>query len=1265
MPFARPVGEAPGVAAETTGHSNSPRPARIINSSLKGKIYIRRIGSHNRKMTIMAPFGTAAFGSRVRLSSRTAHRCRAAVLTIFGLLVLAGSAIPTATRGAEPVEGEANLSTSDGYGRLVIKLASDVDTEVSTAGSILVIRFKDPVAVPVEQLPRQAPDYIGSARGDPDGSAIRLSLSRKVTVNTMTAGERLFVDLLPDGWRGPPPGLPAEVIRELSERARAAERALRQQGALAEAKKRPTIRVRALVQPTFVRFVIETPDGVDVSSMLNDQKLMLTFNAPLNFDLADAKLSAPANVSSIDQKITGQATALEMALVGDVDVHSFREDKNYIIDVAFEPSQKPASAATDAPRAAVAAAPSPESTAPARSVSPESRIAPLTSETFAQQAGIDIRQPNEPAVLPDAPQPPGPNATAAAKAEAPKVEAVSKPETSKSASSKSETSKPAAATEAKPADPATVEAVRDSNGLRLNFLFPVNAPAAMFMRADSVWLVFDSTQPIDVDPIRRNGGALISEVRRLPLDKGQAISIRLNRPQMPSLSGDQQGDSTQWSVLIADTMQGSTQALSAIRNIAEPKSANLIIPLAGAGRQHRLLDPDAGDVILVTTAALPVRGFVRRQDFVELSVLESIHGVVIRPGADDLTAETSADKIMIGRPGGLTLSPADGRAERASTAVQPLFAASEWRTNQSVDFVARQDELVTAIASTDPRQRTRARLDLARFYMSRGMYPEAKGVTDLVLADSAGGLADPAAVMVHAIAAILSGRPGLGLKDLADPAMSSNYDPQLWKAVALAKQEKWAEAREKFLNSEIAIVGLPTELQCLVLVEAMRTALEARDYSTAGKRSNDLDTIGVPAELAPGVAVLRGRLSEALGHDQDALAQYQIAAASVNRRAATEAKLNSIALRSKRNELRDADALGELETLALTWRGDKLEVRTLSMLARIYADAGRYREAFDANRTATRLQPNSELARQGQDDSSALFSQIFLSAKGDDLPPVEALGMFYEFRELAPIGRRGDEMIRRLAERLVSVDLLDQASELLQYQIDKRLEGAARAQVAARLAMVYLTNHKPERAIAALRSTRIADLSGELRQQRLLLEGRAQSDIGRHDLALDIISNLVGREAIRLRSDIYWAARRWREASEQIELYYGDRWRDFKPLNAAETGDVIRAAIGYSLAGDGIGLSRFREKYAPLMGAEPDKSAFDAASDLTSGNSGDMGRIAKLAASIDTLDGFLREMKTRFPDAAGKPLPAESSRADPSSTGSLPQIIGFKPVTAR
>ena len=261
--------------------------------------------------------------------------------------------------------------------------------------------------------------------------------------------------------------------------------------------------------------------------------------------------------------------------------------------------------------------------------------------------------------------------------------------------------------------------------------------------------------------------------------------------------------------------------------------------------------------------------------------------------------------------------------------------------------------------------------------------------------------------------------------------------------------------------------------------------------------------------------------------------------------------------------------------------------------------------------------------------------------------------MFFEFRDQTPIGRRGDEMIRRLADRLVSVDLLDQAAELLQYQVDKRLEGAARAQVAARLAMVYLTNRKPDRAITALRSTRIADLSGELRQQRLLLEARAQSDVGRHELGLDIISNLSGREAVRLRSDIYWASRRWRESAEQIELYYADRWRDFKPLNPVEKGDAI-------------GLARFREKYAPLMSGEADRFAFETASKPGAVSSAEFAQIAKMAASVDTLEGFLREMKTRFPDATARaPLPPQTAKGEPVHTGSLPEIVGLRRIEPR
>jgi tetratricopeptide (TPR) repeat protein len=1226
----------------------------------------------------MAPMAAAGFWSLCRVCARTAQLWLAA-----GLVLIASTSSGLAQ--ADPVSGEATLAATGGYARLVIKLAEYVDCEVTAAGSILVIHFKRPVDVPTDKLSEAAPDYIGSVRRDPDGSAIRLSLARRVTINTMTAGERVFIDLLPDTWVGQPPGLPVEVIRELSERARAAERALRQQRATAEAKKRAPIRVHASVQPTFVRFVVEVPDGVGVSSVLNDQKLTLLFSAALIFDLADAKVAAPANIATIDQKIAGESSAIEIGLIGEVDVHSFREDKNYIVDVAFPQPEKPValpSTAADASHPPAAAAPgaapmtaAPVTAAPTGSEKPAagapaprqaSEIVPPTSEVFAREANIEIKPDAAPKPTPPSEAPMAQKMSPPSEAPMPMHPSQQTPAAAAEAPSKTAPAAAAPLPETRVGDgDAAVDVRRDSDGLRLTFSFAAATPAALFRRADTVWLVLDSTRPIDVEPIRSSGGDVIADVNRLPLARGQAIRIRLNRPQMPSLTGSDQADGTSWTLTFADTMQTPPQPLMALRNITESALAYVTVPLSRPGLLHRLVDPDAGDTIMVVTAPPPIRGFIKRQDFVEMSLLESIHGVAVRPNSDDITAEIAPDKIILGRPGGLTLSSAGVAAQRAPAALQPVFDVAEWRKNQQQNFAARQDALIAAAAAAKPDQRTPARIDLARFYLSRGMYNEAKAVLDLALADSKPSLEDSVALVVHSVASTLMGRPAQGLKDLANPAIGANYDSQLWKALAYARQGKWADAREKFKNAEFAITSLPVDLQRIVIIDAMRAAIEVRDYSGAAKRGSDLEVVGVPPELKPAVSVLRGRLDEALGHDKDALNEYGISAESADRAAAAEARLCEIMLRRKRDEIAPAEALRELETLSVTWRGDAIEVKTLQLMASLYSDAGRYGESLAAARTATRLQPNSEASRAAQDAASALFAQLFLSPKGDDLPPVDALGLFYEFRELTPIGRRGDEMIRRLADRLVAVDLLDQASELLQYQVDHRLEGAARAQVAAHLAMVYLTNRKPDRAIAALRTTRIADLAGELRQQRLLLEARAQSDIGRHDLAIDIISNIAGREAIRLRSDIYWASRRWRESSEQIELYYADRWRDFKPLNPVEKGDVIRAVVGYALAEDAIGLARFREKYAPLMSGDADRAAFETASQPAAADSAEFGAIAKMAASVDTLDGFLREMRTRFPDAtAHAPLPPETAKGDPVSTGSLPQIVGLKQVDA-
>jgi hypothetical protein len=431
----------------------------------------------------------------------------------------------------------------------------------------------------------------------------------------------------------------------------------------------------------------------------------------------------------------------------------------------------------------------------------------------------------------------------------------------------------------------------------------------------------------------------------------------------------------------------------------------------------------------------------------------------------------------------------------------------------------------------------------------------------------------------------------------------------------------------------------------------MRSAIEVGDFSTASIQLNDFQTIGVSHELEPAMAVLIGRLAEGMGRNEDALAAYQTAADSWDRRAAAQGQLRETLLRYAIGDLKRDDVISQLETLTTIWRGDETEIEALQMLARLYTADGRYRDSFYVMRSALAAHPNSDMTRRIQQEAARTFDALFLAGKGDALPAIDALALFYDFRELTPIGRRGDEMIRRLADRLVAVDLLDQAAELLQYQVDNRLQGAARAQVATRLAVIYLMNRKADRALAALRATRTADLTNEVRSQRLLLEARALSDMGRHDVALEVIGNLDGREVIRLRSDIYWAGRHWREAAEQIELLYGERWKDWQPLNDIERSDILRAQLGYALGEDTLGLGRFREKYAAKMAGTPDAHAFDVVSAPLGTSGTEFATIAHAAAAVDTLDGFLRDMQARYPDAsaappsAGQPAPPDAPQA--------------------
>jgi len=1282
--------------------------------------------------------------ARGRTIAKLGLRRRLWLCSKFAAVVILLGAALAAPAVAAPLKTTLTVTTKDGYARLIFAAGEYIDGAARQAGNVLIISFKQPLDVSVERVAAEAPDYIGAARRDPDGKAVRMALQQAVTVHAMAAGDKFFVDLLPSTWSGLPPGLPQEVVDELARRAREAEQLLKRSRNTAQDKKVTPIRVHVATQPTFTRYLFDVPGQTAVTASRVKDRLVLNFDRPVTFDLADAQAALPRAVEEISSEVNQDSSLVRFILAAKVDVRTFREDAGYVVDVdnpAADPNAPPAGAggmgqgsppqtvpaiipgrqgaageggAPPNPAQNLAAqnlaAPNPAAPNPAApSTAAPSLAAPTLAEAAAKvsaaaaapalQFGVPspakmnakpsdnppklVSKPAAPNAAPPPPSPPpspaaakGSPASASAMAPPPAVSAEKAAAAAKPAAPPAVSPQPAAAPapqpgktgDAAPHPPGSGEAGgkiavdlnQQGGDLKLTFAFNSPVGAAVFHRADTLWIVFDAKAEIDLSALDGEPSRTIRGYEFTHSGDADVVRLKLDRPRLSSVAAE----GPVWTVDIGDTVLDPTRALDITRNLIGPGRSSVTIEDAAAQHVHQIADPDAGDKLFVVTALAPARGFIDGKDFIEFHALASTLGVVIEPLADDLSVALAADKIVVTRPSGLALSTSLQTLLHGSGLRPVMFDSQIWGYDREGSYFDRQSHLIDAAAAAPEHKRLAPRLELARFYIARGFYPEAKGALDVALQDESRAAESAAALVLRAVAEIMMNRPDDALADLAQPGVGDQHDAPLWRALAYAQQGQWAAAREAFKSMTAAVATLPVELQRVALKDEMRSAIEVGDFNNASNDLDDFQTIGIPHAMEPALAVLMGRLAEGLGRKDDALAAYRTAADSWDRPAAAQGQLRETVLRYQLGELKRDDVISRLESLTTVWRGDETEIEGLNVLAHLYTEEGRYRDAFYVMRSAMAARPDSSLTHQIQDEAARTFDSLFLSAKGDAMPAIDALALFYDFRELTPIGKRGDEMIRRLADRLVAVDLLDQAADLLQYQVDHRLEGAARAQVATRLAVIYLMDRNPDRALATLRASRVADLSGDLRDQRLLLEARSLSDLGRHELALEVIADVTGRPADRLRADILWAAKRWDESAEQIELMLGDRYKDFAPLDEDERQDVMRAEIGYALAADQLGLGRFREKYAAKMAATPDARAFATVSAPLGTSGQEFTTIAHAAASADTLETFLRDMKARYPDTNAN-TPASEPPAAPPAMSASPLPPDMLPASPR
>lgn len=221
-------------------------------------------------------------------------------------------------------------------------------------------------------------------------------------------------------------------------------------------------------------------------------------------------------------------------------------------------------------------------------------------------------------------------------------------------------------------------------------------------------------------------------------------------------------------------------------------------------------------------------------------------------------------------------------------------------------------------------------------------------------------------------------------------------------------------------------------------------------------------------------------------------------------------------------------------------------------------------------------------------------------------------------------------MIRRLADRLVSVDLLSRAAELLEYQVEHRTEGAARAQIAASLAKIYILDDRSDAALEILRATREPRLPDDINSNRRHVESRALIEQARFEEAEVLLEQDRSAEAEILRADIFWGAKDWTRLTTSIRRMLGDGWRRNEPLTALQRLNLIRLTIAMTFAEDRAGLIEMRRRYNNQMLSGDFANAFELLTNDQELSGRELGAIASQIASVEKLQSFMRDYRNDF-----------------------------------
>ncbi len=739
-----------------------------------------------------------------------------------------------------------------------------------------------------------------------------------------------------------------------------------------------------------------------------------------------------------------------------------------------------------------------------------------------------------------------------------------------------------------------VEVKESGEDLNLAFTWERAVPAAVFERSGYVWAIFGRRSEVDSQRLADNDW--ISGASQIRNDHATVLRLKVRPGLFPVMK--RQG--SRWTLTLTPSRGGPKTLLSPVAQPFHKNGPRVFIPAKDSARRIRIYDPEVGDELFAIPMLDSSAGVPIRHTYAEFQLLASAQGLTIRPEIDDLLIRAARHGVIATTKAGLALSALDANAQQADNTYsasmkRPIMHLYNWRGGRKDDprkFDIYRKGLLLRLASAPKAGRNKARWELAKYYLGQGLMSAAGGVLQLMEESDSRAAKDPRFRAVRGLVNLFQNRLREAEVDLFNVNLRLYPDVALWRGSVLSRKGKYDEANRQFALGAAILPDLPKLFRSRLFEDWAVASAVIDDKASLHSVAQKWRRMEKGSRVTTILEYLDGDIAWREKKYDKAEKHFRKAIAADYRPYAARARLALIVAEREQEKIDEDTAINRFERLRFAWRGDGLELELVNRTVDLELEKKDYGAALGHLREAVSYFPKDKTTKEMSQRMKRTFVDLFLNGKADDLSPVSSLALYFEFKELTPLGKQGDAMIQRLADRLADVDLLDRAARLLEHQVRYRLRGAEKVKVQTRLAVIYLLDSLPEKTLKILRKGKTQNLSESLLAQRRYLQARALAEMDQIDEALALLAADTSPAAEQLRAGIYWRGQRWASAATTTENLLGQRWRAEQKLSSIEQSQVVQLAVSYYMAGDSQSLKGLNQRYGDKMAKGPHAETF-------------------------------------------------------------------------